>query len=273
MSEPSDGPTASPGEPAVTVFADPEALADAAAERLAAALIRAVEQRGRADLATTGGSTTAALYVRLTAAPLRDRVRWPAVHLWWGDDRFVPRDHPLSNVFAVDEILLEEIHGVPIPVEQVHPWPTGRAIAEDRGQDWCADAYAAEVRADLPLDPAGTPVFDLVLLGIGPDGHLLSVFPGSQAIGSDRLALGIPAPAHIEPHLPRVTFNPSILAAAPEILVMVSGSAKAAILARILDGPRVEPAAPAGLPAQLARRASASWFVDAAGAALLNQRT
>jgi 6-phosphogluconolactonase len=210
--------------------------------------------------------------VRLTAEPLRDRVPWTAVHVWWGDDRYVPRDHPLSNVFAVDEILLEETYGVPIPVDHVHPWPTGRAIADDLGPDWCATAYAAEARGQVPLSATGVPAFDLVLLGIGPDGHLLSVFPGSPAIGSEALALAIAAPVHIEPHLPRVTFNPTILDAAGSILAMVCGAAKAEVVGRILDGPRLDPAATDGLPAQLARRKSASWFIDTAAAARLRPR-
>jgi 6-phosphogluconolactonase len=274
MSRPGDTSTPDmPGEPSVTVFADAAALADAAAERVAEHLIAAVGRRGRADLATTGGSTPAALYVRLTSEPLRSRVPWQAVHVWWGDDRYVPRDHPLSNVFGVDEILLEEVHGVPLPADHVHPWPTGRAIAEDLGPEWCATTYADEARDALPQDPAGVPIFDLVLLGIGPDGHLLSVFPGSTALTSDRLALAIPAPTHIEPHLPRVTFNPSILAATPAILAMVGGGAKAEIVARILDGPRLDPAASDGLPAQLARRTSAAWFLDAAAGARLHPRS
>jgi 6-phosphogluconolactonase len=261
------------GEPAVRVFPDAETLAAAAAGRVAEALVEAVRRRGRADLATTGGSTPAALYARLTSQPLRDRVPWQAVHVWWGDDRYVPRDHPLSNVFAVDEILLEERRGVPIPVDHVHPWPAGQAIAEDRGPAWCAATYAAEAREQVPLDPAGRPAFDLVLLGIGPDGHILSVFPGSAAIGSSELAMAVPAPTHVEPHLPRVTFNPAILEATPMILAMVTGAPKADVLGRVLDGPRLDPAAPNGLPAQLARRASASWFVDAPAATRLRPRT
>ncbi|HLY15193.1 MAG TPA: 6-phosphogluconolactonase [Candidatus Limnocylindrales bacterium] len=260
------------GEPDVVVVADPEALAAAAAARVADALVAAVAERGRADLATTGGSTPAGLYRRLTSEPLRDRVPWHAVHIWWGDDRYVPRDHPLSNVFGLDEILLDEGHGVPIPIDHVHPWPTGQAIAEERGPAWCAATYAAEALSEVPQGSAGVPAFDLVLLGIGPDGHLLSVFPGSPAIGSAELAMAIPAPTHIEPHLPRVTFNPTILGAAPAILVMVSGAAKADVLGRILDGPRLDPATPAGLPAQLARRASATWLVDAPAAGRLRPR-
>lgn len=260
------------GEPTVSIVADSSALADESALRVADALVAAVKLRGRADLATTGGSTPAGMYVRLAAEPLRDRVPWADVHLWWGDDRFVPRDHPFSNVFAADEILLSDEHGVPLPIDNVHPWPTGRAIAGDLGPDWCADEYAREVRSALPLDAAGVPIFDLVLVGIGADGHLLSVFPGSPAIGSDRLALGIAAPTHVEPHVPRVTFNPSILAATPAILVMAGGEAKAGILARILEGPRLEPGAPDGLPAQLARSSNATWLLDAAVATGLRRR-
>ena len=151
----------------------------------------------------------------------------------------------MSNVLPVDEVLLAQERHVPLPIDHRHPWPTGPAIAGDLGPSWCAEEYAREVRAALPLDPAGLPIFDLVLLGIGPDGHLLSVFPGSPAIGSDHLALGIAAPEHVEPHLPRVTLNPSILSVARAILVMAAGSGKAGILARILDGPRLDPADPA----------------------------
>ncbi len=258
---------ATPGEPKVVVAADPEALADAAAARVVATLADGVARRGRADIAVTGGSTPLLLYRRLVAPPLRDRVPWGRVHLWWGDDRYVPRDHPFSNVLLADEVLLRtQGGGVPIVAAHVHPWPVGPALA--RGGDpaadqaWCARTYAAEARAALPAGPDGWPAFDLILLGVGGDGHLLSVFPGSPAIGSVELALAIPAPTHIEPHVPRVTFNPAILGAAGRILALVSGTAKAAVIARILEGPRV----PAVLPAQLARRANATWILDAAAA-------
>jgi 6-phosphogluconolactonase len=258
-----------PGEPEVVVLADPEALADSAAERVVAALAEAVARRGRADIALTGGSMPAFLYGRLVAPPLRDRVPWEQVHLWWGDDRYVPRDDPLSNVFVADEILLDPLGGgVPIATAHVHPWPVGRALAlggdPEAAQGWCARAYAGDARAALTAGPDGWPTFDLVLLGIGGDGHLLSVFPDSPAIGSRELALPIPAPTHIEPHVPRVTFNPAILGAAGRILALVSGAAKADVVARILDGPRD----PMALPGVLARRATATWLLDAAAGAL-----
>src|SRR5882672_11499376 len=93
-------------EPAVRILADDEAVARAAAERIAATLIAAVERRGRADFATTGGSTPVGIYHYLGRAPLRDAVPWHLVHIWFGDDRYVPRDHPFSNVRLVDQALL-----------------------------------------------------------------------------------------------------------------------------------------------------------------------
>jgi 6-phosphogluconolactonase len=266
---------ANPDEPEVVVVADLEALADVAAERVVGALAEAVVRRGRADIALTGGSTAALLYRRLVASPPGGRVPWELVHLWWGDDRFVPRDDARSNVFVADAILLDPLGaGIPIAASHVHPWPVDSALARvARGDDpadghaWCARTYAAEARAALPAGPEGWPAFDLVLLGIGGDGHLLSVFPGSAAIGSPELTLAIPAPTHIEPHVPRVTFNPAILGSAARILALVSGAAKADVVARVLAGPRD----PTALPGVLARRATATWLLDAAAAGALQR--
>jgi 6-phosphogluconolactonase len=251
-----------PGEPEVVVVADPEALADVAAARIVPVLDAAVVLRGRADVALTGGSTPPSIYRRLVAPGLRDHVPWERVHLWWGDDRFVPRSDPLSNVLLADRTLLGPAGGIPVPASNVHPFPTDRALAEGRGPDWCAATYAAELEAALP-EVDGWPAFDLVLVGIGGDGHLLSVFPGSPALTSDLLGLGIPAPTHIEPHVPRVTLNPAILTAAGAVLVIVAGVGKAGVVERILAGPRD----PVVLPGTIARRSGATWILDAAAAA------
>lgn len=255
-----------PGEPAVVVVADPEALADVAAARIVLALDAAVALRGRADVALTGGSTPPSIYRRLVAPGLRDQVPWEHVHLWWGDDRFVPRVDPLSNVLLADWALLGPADRIPLPASNVHPFPTDRALVEGRGPDWCAATYAAELDAALPA-VEGWPAFDLVLVGIGGDGHLLSVFPGSPALTSDRLGLGIPAPTHIEPHVPRVTLNPAILVAAGAVLVIVAGAGKAGVVERILAGARD----PVALPGAVARRSSATWILDAAAAGALRR--
>jgi 6-phosphogluconolactonase len=266
---------ANPDEPELVVVADPEALAAVAAERFVGSVAEAVARRGRADIALTGGSTAALLYRRLVSSSLRGRVPWERVHLWWGDDRFVPRVEARSNVFVADAILLDP-HGagISIAASHVHPWPVDSALARVArggdpadGQAWCARTYAAEARATLPAGPDTWPAFDLVLVGIGGDGHLLSVFPDSAAIGSPELTLAIPAPTHIEPHVPRVTFNPAILRSAGRILALVSGAAKADVVARILAGPRD----PMALPGVLARRATATWLLDAAAAGALQR--
>ena len=181
-------------EPELIVVADPAAAARAAADRIADVLISTVEAQGRADWAATGGSTAVGIYRALCESPRRETVPWGALHVWWGDDRYVPRDHPLSNVKPFDDIMLgiaaaEEgtaggPAGVPIPIDQIHPFPTGEAIGAARGAAWCAATLADELRADGPAAVDGWPAFDLLMVGVGPDGHVLSVFPGSAAIGA-----------------------------------------------------------------------------------------
>ena len=213
-------------EPEIVVVADPESAATEAAGRVVSALDGAIVRRGRADWATTGGSAAVRIYRRLVAPPLLDAVDWGRVHVWWGDDRYVPRDHPSSNVKPFDDVMLDFGNreegtavgfdrGVQIPAEQVHPFPTGEGIGEGRGTAWCAATLADELRGDGPPEVDGWPAFDLLLLGVGADGHMLSVFPGSPALDSLELALGIPAPTHIEPHVERVTLNPAVVGRCP----------------------------------------------------------
>jgi 6-phosphogluconolactonase len=265
--------------PNVVIVANPEAGAAVAADLVVRALSTAVHARGRADWATTGGSSPVGIYRRLVTPALADAVPWARVHVWWGDDRYVPRDHPLSNVKPLDDILLgiggaEEgtaggpHAGVPIAIEAVHPFPTGEAIGHARGAAWCAATLAAELRDAGPATADGWPVFDLMLLGIGRDGHLLSVFPGSAAFDDDALALAIPPPTHIEPHVERVTLNPAVIGVVREVLVVAYGSDKSQVIGRILEGERD----PRALPGQMAVRQGATWILDEAAAAGLSGR-
>ena len=194
-------------EPEIRIVADADAASAVAAELTAAWLTEAVAARGRADWATTGGSTPIGMYRVLMQPPTLDGVPWADIHVWWGDDRFVHRDHPLSNVKPLDDILLgigrteEGTAGgaveVPLPAGNLHPFPTGEAIGRGLGADWCAAQLAATLRSDGPPAVDGWPVFDLVMLGMGGDGHVLSVFPGSAALASAELCLAVPAP---DPH-------------------------------------------------------------------------
>ena len=183
---------------------------------------------------------------------------------------------PASNVKAFDDILLGigpheegtaggDRPGVPLPVDHVHPFPTGEAIGEARGAAWCAAELADELRAAgleerrrlarvrprVPRDRAGRPP------AVG--------LPGLAGARLARLALAIPAPTHIEPHVERVTLNPALLAVAREILVVAYGEDKAAGLADVLGAERD----PRRWPAQLARRPGATWILDEAAASLL----
>jgi 6-phosphogluconolactonase len=277
-------------EPEIVVVSSPEAASEVAAERIAARLAEAVAARGRSHWATTGGSTPTGIYRRLAVAPLRDRVPWDRVHLWWGDDRYVPRDHPLSNVLAADQVLLAAAAysgqsgsgesgidvaaglepGVALPVDHVHAIPMAEAIGEGGGPAWAATGYDGELRGLAAAGgievAAGFPVFDLILLGVGPDGHVLSVFPGSPTWDAEPWALDVPAPSHVEPHVARVTLHPGVLGVARSILVVAHGEAKAEILRTVL-GPERDPRR---WPAQAARRAAATWILDAAAAARLS---
>lgn len=269
------------GEPELVVVPDLEAVAERAAERIAGGLAAAVQARGRADWATTGGSVAPALYRRLADAPTRNEVPWGDVHVWWGDDRFVPRDHPLSNVKPLDDILLAiawtqggqvglgmsgEAVPVPLPLDQRHPFPTTEAIGAGRDAAWCAAQLGEELAAAGPVRSGDWPAFDVVVIGVGADGHVLSVFPGSAAFSSDDLALAVPAPAHIEPHVERVTLNPAVIAVARTVILVASGASKAAVLRDALRGDRD----PRRLPVQLARHANAVWILDADAAGLID---
>jgi 6-phosphogluconolactonase len=263
--------------PSIEVVRDPDAGAALAADHVGRALRAAVEAHGRADWATSGGSTPVGIYQRLSAPPTVDEVPWANVHVWWGDDRFVPRDHPASNVKPFEDIMLgaskdeEGTAGTQarrvIPLENVHPFRTAEAIGAGRDAAWAARELAAELRA-APLDRIdGWPVFDLIIVGVGPDGHVLSVFPGSPAIDSDELTLAIPPPTHIEPHLERVTLNPAVLVVARQVLVAAFGQEKAPVLAQVL-GPERDPRR---WPAQLAARDNATWILDEASGSQLRR--
>ncbi|HEX5825974.1 MAG TPA: 6-phosphogluconolactonase [Candidatus Limnocylindrales bacterium] len=254
--------------PELRVLPSPDDVAAAAAGEIARVLADTIRERGVAHWATTGGSSAAPIYGHLRVAPLRDAVDWSRVHTWWGDDRLVPADHPESNVRPLHQVLIARGQGeggddgVEVPAENLHPIPISEAIADGSGRDGAARAYAAEVSALVPSAPGGPPAFDLVVVGVGSDGHLLSVFPGSAVWDSPELVVGVPAPTHIEPHVERVTLHPRLLETAREVLVVTTGASKAENLGRAWTGDDVRE-----LPVRAARRTNAVWILDEAAAA------
>src|SRR6185503_4991015 len=274
------------GEPRIEILPDPEATARAAASAIADALADAVERRRRALWATTGGSTPVAIYRELSVSPLREQVPWQNVHVWWSDDRYVPRDHPLSNMLPLDQVLVSASAraglsgtgeygvdvdtgvepGVPLPAGNIHAPRMNDAIGLAAGPEWAASEYADRLRdANLPTSSDGYPVFDLMLLGVGADGHVMSVFPGSAVFESDAWVSAVPAPTHIEPHVPRISLHPGFLAATSLPMVVAHGAGKAEVMATLLGNERDVHR----WPAQLARREGAVWFLDRAAAAKL----
>ena len=261
------------------VVAD-EAAAGHEAARLTVEGLRAgLASSGAAHIALTGGSSAVPIYRALARAPFQGAIDWRDVHFWWGDDRFVPRDHPESNAGMASRLLfgapafsgesgtgaegpdvpLGDFPALIIDANKVHPIDNEGAIAAGAGPEWAAAAYANEIASLTPTGEGGVPLFDVFLAGVGPDGHCLSVFPNSPALATDApLVMGIPAPTHVEPHLPRVTLVPRVMDAAGVVIMVVIGDNKADIMATVLGGERD----PARWPAQTAILDNAVWILD-----------
>ena len=285
MAEP--GPREALGGAELVVLADELEVAREAARRTIAALAAAITERGAAHLALTGGSSAVPLYRELASPARRAELDWSRVHLWWGDDRFVPIDHPASNAGLAYRLLLAmpafagesgsgaqgvevevgAVPGLPVQVEHVHPVEVEEALSDDAPAELAAQRYEVELRRMVPLVHGGVPRFDVLLSGLGPDGHLMSIFPGSPALAPDApIAMAVPAPEHVEPHLPRVTLSARVLPAAGLVLLMATGAGKAEIVARVL-GPERDPLR---WPAQAALLPNATWLLDRAAAAALS---
>jgi len=252
--------------PTVRVLVDAEGVAEAAADQIIEAATAAVAAGGVFHLCTTGGSTPAALYRALREPSRADRMPWAQTQIWFGDDRFVPRADPLSNVTPLDAQLLSAGADGALSLlasSAVHPWPTTAADAPT-----AVSAYLEELRsAGVPHTPTGFPIFDLLLIGIGGDGHCLSVFPGSPlALERAPVAAGVPAPTHIEPHVPRLSFSLGVLASARAVIALAPGAGKADALARIFSDSN----AVADVPAKAALIPTATWLLDTASAVKLS---
>ncbi|MBV8753716.1 MAG: 6-phosphogluconolactonase [Hyphomicrobiales bacterium] len=232
--------------PKLTIVPDAAALAQAAAKRL---LARLAEPRERFAVALTGGSSPEGLYRLLASEPYRSQVPWQRVHWFWGDDRFVPQDDPRSNAGAARRLFLDR---VPAPPENIHAIPTDAA-----NPDEAARSYEAELQvfygADR-LEPA-RPLYDVVLLGLGGDGHIASLFPGQPQVDeTKRWVVGVPR-AGMEPYVPRVSLTLPTLASTRDMLFLVTGKGKREILTRVLSG--------ADLPAACAHsQGELVWLVD-----------
>jgi 6-phosphogluconolactonase len=245
----------------VTVVADGSALARAAVERFAQAVERAVAERGQAFVALSGGSTPKQMGGLLAREPYRSRIPWHHVHIFWGDERWVPLGSPESNAGEAKRGFLDR---VPIPPANVHRWYT-----EAESPDEAAAAYETDLRETFG-EQQSIPRFDLVLLGMGDDGHTASLFPNTRALTvEDRLAVANFVPKQ---NAVRLTLTAPVLNAAHEILFLVGGPGKAETLETVLEGPE----SARKLPAQMIRPdqpdGSLDWLVDEDASAQLNCR-
>jgi len=218
--------------PHLRVFSDLDKLSLHAAESAVVVIRDAVQASGKCSLALSGGSTPARLY-SLLASRFREDIPWARVHIFWGDERYVPPDDPRSNYGMARKTLLDH---VPCPAANIHPMPTHFPTPDAAARD-----YEATLRSHFSTT---WPRFDLMFLGLGPDGHTASLFPGSQAV-DERTRWVLPV---LDPPAPpmRVTLTLPVLSQSAHTYFLVSGSDKAQALRAATAGsadPRVCPAA------------------------------
>jgi 6-phosphogluconolactonase len=241
----------------VVVCDDRDGIASRALDLVVEGLRTGVERRGAAHLALTGGSSAAALFALLRHDPRAERVDWSRVHVWQGDERFVPLGDPDRNWAVALREWLETDGG---PGAILHPIPVDAALTGGHDAAWAAARYAEEMASVLPTRH-GVPSFDVVLLGLGSDGHILSTFPDTPpAHESVATVMAVAAPTHIEPHVARVTLTPTVLLGALTIVVMVPGAGKATTVRDVL----LSAPDPARLPGQAALRPNAVWLLERA---------
>lgn len=230
----------------IVVAPDLAAVSQQTANYVAGVIQAAVAARGRCTLALSGGSTPRRTHELLAAPPLRETIPWSGVEVFWGDERCVPPDHADSNYHMAEETLLAH---VPIPPGQIHRAPT-----EAGPPPIVAAQYERTLRGVFRLEVEDVPRFDLLLLGLGPDGHTASLFPGSPALEEER-RLVVPSAIDYMPH-PRVTFTLPVLNAARAVAFLVTGADKAPMVQRALSG---DPTIPAG---RVQPSGELRWFLD-----------
>lgn len=238
----------------VRVFDGASELMRATADEIARAARQAVDDHGRFTWALAGGSTPRTVYQLLASDFYHERMPWSAIHFFWGDERHVPPDHPDSNFRMAREAMLDR---VPVPAENVHRIP-----AEEPDAQRAAAEYEATLRSFFSLAPGEQPRFDLILLGLGKDGHTASLFPGGDAV-REREQLVV-APWVEAQKTFRITLTPPVLNHARRAMFLVSGEEKAEALRAVLEGARE----PERYPAQIVE-GNRLWMVDLAAARLL----
>jgi 6-phosphogluconolactonase len=239
--------------PQIKVVTDADGIAVEAAGRIVAIAESAIELHGRCSIALSGGSTPKKLYELLASEQVRDQIDWTKVEVFFGDERCVPPEHPESNFRMVREALLSK---VPIPGDNVY-----RMRGEIEPEE------AAKEYGLMLKEKFGDRGLDLILLGMGEDGHTASLFPGTKACQETHHRVVANYSEHSTTGKSwRITFTAPFINKAEYVMILVSGAAKAPVLREVLEGPRD----PARLPVQMIEPASGKllWLIDAAAAGM-----
>lgn len=243
--------------PVVVVHHDRAALADAAADRLVTAVVEAQVARGVAHVVLTGGSMGEAVLTSLGRSPGRDAISWPDLTLWWGDERFLPTGDPERNETQARAALLD---AVPLRPGRVHPMPASDG-PDGADLDAAADRYAGEL-ADVATGGATLPAFDVLMLGVGPDAHVASLFPEHAALHErDRTVIGVRGAP--KPPPTRLSLTLPALCSSREVWFLVSGADKAGAVGLALSEVGELQAPAAGVHGTR----STTWLVDRPAAA------
>jgi 6-phosphogluconolactonase len=241
----------------------PDQLAAEAAERILEAAAEAIRARGVFRIALAGGSTPEKTYTLLGQPERAARIDRAKTYLFFGDERFVPPDDPRSNFGMARRTLLSRLS---LPAGHVLPIPTdGKNAAEG------AAAYARTLASEFTLGPAGgLPRFDLILLGLGDDGHTASLFPGAAALNEDRAWVTWSPPGTLPPPVDRVTLTFPVLNAARQVLFLVAGAKKAVPVRDVVEGRCTREQRPAAgvRPSD----GTVTWMLDEAAAGLLTRK-
>ncbi len=249
-----------PGAPQVRILTTPQELFAAAAEEVVRSANEAVAARGKFSIALSGGSTPKNLF-NLLATNARTTLPWDRMYFFWGDERHVGPTDPDSNYRMADEAMLSKI-----PVASGNIF---RIEAENPDATAVADSYEKTLRKFFQLDPDGIPQFDLILLGMGPDGHTASLFPGTDGLKEKSRLVIANWVEKLKTH--RLSFTLPVLNAARCVVFVVSGTDKATVLKTVLE----DDAPGEQYPAKLVHPTNGEliWFVDRAAASALSTKT
>ena len=232
----------------IAIYDDKHTLSQHAAEYIMRIAKEAIDLHGHFTIALTGGTTPGEVYSLIGCEPFRSHIDWQLVDIFWGDERCVPHNSPESNFYLAQEVLLDKIA---IPKSQIHPMP-----ADQLDREAASQAYSIEMQNTF--DTHGIPSFDLIHLGMGPEGHTASLFPHQASLHEKhRLVMPVSVP---KPPPDRLTFTPPLLNAARNVLFLVTGSEKADALHAVLEGEYQ----PDEYPAQIVRPTNGEvvWMLD-----------